>query len=146
MRSFITDHTSKLQSAFLSVPQSTFRHYHHQANFDNNGSMAHYLLCVTPKWMCLLFIVFYCLFFHRQICSHLWSYASLCGWVTVIITLAVLPQRMVFVFAPQWSDTAVSSISLPAIMQHQKGQIVPPNLLLVKKTVTVNHAFGSMNK
>ena len=52
--------------------------------------------------------------------------------VTVIISQPVLLQGTAFVFSPQWSDTAVSRISLSAIMQCHKGQIVPPNLLAGK--------------
>lgn len=59
-------------------------------------------------------------------------------------TPSVLPQGTAFVFAPQRSDTAVSSISLSGIMRRHRGQIVPPNLLAGKKTATMNHALDSV--
>lgn len=63
-------------------------------------------------------------------------------------TQSVLPRGSAFVFAPQWSDTAVSSISLSAVMQHHKGQIVPPNLLAGERDCHDESSLGfsSMNK
>ena len=63
-------------------------------------------------------------------------------------TQAVRPRGSALVFASQWSDTAVSSISLSGIMPRHRGQIVPPNLLAGEKDSPNESRFGlsSMNK
>lgn len=54
-------------------------------------------------------------------------------WVLVTVINPALRLGWGFLFASQWSDTAVYGISLSGIMQHHKSQIVPFNRLAGKK-------------
>lgn len=92
-----------------------------------------HILCVTRASQRRMFIVIIglCLVvFHLSTCGALQA-VWLCD--SNNHTLSVLPQGLAFVFAPEQSHTAVSSISLSGIMRRHRGQIVPPNLLAGEK-------------